>query len=112
MGTPASGQVVLIPFPFSDLSQAKMRPAVVLAFAGRTDWILCQITSNPYGDVRAIILNDSDFQTGALRVTSYARPGKLFTANNNLIAGEVGNLRPEILQELIDAIVELLKSGK
>jgi len=89
-----------------------MRPAVVLAFAGRTDWILCQITSNPYGDVRAIILNDSDFQTGALRVTSYARPGKLFTANNNLIAGEVGNLRPEILQELIDAIVELLKSGK
>jgi len=57
-------------------------------------------------------LNDSDFQTGALRVTSYARPGKLFTANNNLIAGEVGNLRPEILQELINAIVELLKSGK
>ena len=111
MGTLAKGQVVLVPFPFSDLSQAKMRPAVVLTFAGRTDWILCQITSNPYGDARAIALNDSDFQTGSLRLTSFARPGKLFTANDNLIASEVENLKPKMLQKLIDAIIELLKTG-
>jgi mRNA interferase MazF len=43
--TPAAGTVVLVPFPFSDLSQAKLRPAVVLADVGRGDWILCQITS-------------------------------------------------------------------
>ena len=48
MVTPAAGTVVLVPFPFSDLSQAKLRPAVVLADVGRGDWILCQITSNPY----------------------------------------------------------------
>ncbi|HEY3476243.1 MAG TPA: type II toxin-antitoxin system PemK/MazF family toxin [Anaerolineales bacterium] len=112
MGTPTSGQIVLIPFPFSDLSEAKMRPAVVLAFAGRTDWILCQITSNPYGDERAIVLNDSDFYEGSLRVKSYARPGKLFTASNNIIAGEVGTLKAEIFQKLIDSIVDLLRSGK
>ena len=112
MGTLTKGQVVLIPFPFSDLSEAKMRPAVVLAFAGRSDWILCQITSNPYGDERAIVLNDADFSEGSLRVTSFARPGKLFTASNSLIAGEVGSLKPEILQKLIDSIVELLRSGK
>ena len=35
MVTPATGAVVLIPFPFSDLSQAKLRPAVVLADVGR-----------------------------------------------------------------------------
>jgi len=39
---PAAGGVVLVPFPFSDLSEAKLRPAVVLADAGRGDWILCQ----------------------------------------------------------------------
>jgi mRNA interferase MazF len=39
LGALAIGQVVLIPFPFSDLSQAKMRPAVVLAEAGRDDLI-------------------------------------------------------------------------
>lgn len=50
MVTPTVGEVVLVPFPFSDLSQAKVRPALCLADAGRGDWVLCQITSNPYGD--------------------------------------------------------------
>ena len=35
-----TGSVVLVPFPFSDLSEAKLRPAIVLADAGRNDWIL------------------------------------------------------------------------
>jgi mRNA interferase MazF len=43
----AAGSVTLIPFPFSDLSQSKIRPALVLANAERGDWILCQITSKP-----------------------------------------------------------------
>ena len=42
--------MVLVRFPFSDLSQSKLRPAVVLANAGRGDQILCQITSKRYGD--------------------------------------------------------------
>ncbi len=53
MVTPSAGGIVLVPFPFSDLSQAKLRPAVALADAGRGDWVLCQVTSNPYGDPRA-----------------------------------------------------------
>jgi hypothetical protein len=43
---PSTGSVVLVPFPFSDLSQAKLRPAVVLASGDRNDWVLCQVTSN------------------------------------------------------------------
>jgi mRNA interferase MazF len=42
---PSVGSVVLVPFPVSDLSLSKLRPAVVLADAGRGDWILCQVTS-------------------------------------------------------------------
>jgi mRNA interferase MazF len=76
---PAVGAVVLVPFPFSDLSQMKLRPAVVLANAGCGDWVLCQVTSNPYGDPRAIALAADDFQSGGLRGVSCARPGKLFT---------------------------------
>ena len=81
MGVPAVGAVVLVRFPFSDLSQSKLRPAVVLANAGRGDQILCQVTSKPYGDPGAIELDDTAFASGSLRVTSYARPGKLFTAS-------------------------------
>jgi mRNA interferase MazF len=54
VGAPSKGSVVLVPFPFSDLSQAKYRPAVVLAAAGKGDWVLCQVTSNAYGDEKAI----------------------------------------------------------
>lgn len=73
MVAPAAGAVVLVPFPFSDLSQAKLRPAVVLADAGRGDLILCQVTSNPYGDPRAVPLVEASFARGSLRVRSGRR---------------------------------------
>src|SRR5437870_1395527 len=92
MVAPAAGKVVLIPFPFSDLSQSKLRPAIVLASAGREGWVLCQVTSKAYGDDRSILLNESSFDQGSLRVESYVRPGKLFTAHQSLIISEVGHL--------------------
>lgn len=66
MVTPAAGSVILVRFPFSDLSQSKLRPAVVLVQAGRDDWILCQITSKPYGDARAVQITDADFASGGV----------------------------------------------
>jgi mRNA interferase MazF len=39
MVTPSVGAVILVPFPFSDLSQAKLRPALVFADVGKNDWI-------------------------------------------------------------------------
>ena len=111
MVTPAVGQIILIPFPFSDLSQAKLRPAVVLANAGKDDWILCQITSNPYGDSQAVIINDNDFRTGSLIVISYARPGKLFTANDTLMVATVGKLNANKFNDIIEAVIQILHSG-
>ena len=108
----AAGEVVVVPFPFSDLSQAKLRPAVILADAGRGDWILCQITSNPYGDPRAITLSDKSFREGSLRVTSFARPGKLFTANHNLIVGRAGTLTDAVFAVIIQAVISILGRTK
>jgi len=88
-----------------------MRPAVVLADTGRDDWILCQVTSNPYGDEKAIVVSETDFESGALRVTSYARPGKLFTANASLIVESVGELKKPIVKKMIENVVEILNAG-
>ncbi len=112
MGTPAAGSVVLVSFPFSDLSQAKLRPAVVLTDAGRGDFVLCQVTSNVYADPLAVELQAADFASGSLHRTSYVRPGKLFTANRRLIAHEVGVLRPEALERVVDQVVKLLRRGR
>ncbi len=111
MVTPSAGGIVLVPFPFSDLSQAKLRPAVALAHAGRGDWILCQVTSNPYGDPRAVYLTPPSFGSGSLRADSYARPGKLFTASRELMVAEVATLSSEAREQLIDAIVEILRTS-
>ena len=54
MGPPSVGDVVIIPFPYSDLTQSKRRPALVLAEVGRGDFLLCQITSKQYGDMQAL----------------------------------------------------------
>jgi len=87
-----AGVVVLVRFPFSDLSSSKLRPALVLAAAGGTDWVLCQITSNPYGDPNAQPLDITSFAEGGLSRSSFARPGKLFTANESIVVRRVGAL--------------------
>ena len=109
MVAPSVGEIVLVPFPFSDLSQSKLRPAVCLADAGRGDWVLCQITSNPYGDPIAVSLDSADFSTGGLLIASFARPGKLFTAHTGLIVRSVGVLTEPAFSRLLSAVVELLQ---
>jgi mRNA interferase MazF len=109
MGTLAAGQVVVLPFPFSDLSQKKLRPALLLADAGRGDWIACQITSNPYADPRAITLTDSEFAEGGLQRISYLRPGKLFTCHESLPVNTVGALNTAALQQARTAVIQMIQ---
>ena len=109
MVIPSAGDVIILPFPFSDLTENKVRPAVVLARANQSDWILCQITSNPYGDAQAIVIERTDFEKGMLRLTSYARPSKLFTANEKLFISIVGTRKPEKLHEIRNAIISIFK---
>lgn len=104
-------QVVLLPFPFSDLSNQKLRPALVLADAGRDDWVLCQITSKSYADSRAVELLDSAFVQGGLQLASYARPAKLFTAHASLIRLVAGELNDATHQRVLDAVISLLRNG-
>ncbi|MBF0229127.1 MAG: type II toxin-antitoxin system PemK/MazF family toxin [Desulfamplus sp.] len=103
--------VVLVTFPFSDLSMTKLRPAVVLADSGKDDWVLCQITSKSYGDAKAIILTNENFENGSLKIISYVRPGKLFTANNTIMVTEVGKLKNDITRNIVVSVVNIIKSG-
>lgn len=111
MVTPSVGAVILVPFPFSDLSKAKLRPAVALADVERNDWILCQITSNPYGDSKAITITDNSMAYGSLKLTSHIRPGKLFTSNSSLMVKQVGCLKKEVLKMTIETVIDIFRSG-
>ena len=111
MGPFATRQVILLPFPFSDLSASKLRPALLLAAAGKGDWPLCQITSNPYADPRAVTLAEDDFVEGGLQRISHARAGKLFTAHESLFQRAVGELKAERHAQVVEAVVEMVRAG-
>ena len=104
------GDVVVVPFPFSDLSRAKRRPALVLASMRGGDLILCQITSRAVTDGYAVALDESDFRSGSLRKPSNVRPNRLFTADGGIILYRAGQLAADKTAEVIDALVAILKA--
>jgi mRNA interferase MazF len=109
MGKFVKGDVVVLPFPFSDLSGSKRRPSLVLADLDGDDVILCQITSVARNDHNALSLDMADFESGTLPVSSYIRPSKLFTADRQLILYSPCRLRSEKLREVTDAVIGILE---
>lgn len=101
------GDVAVLPFPFSDLSAVKKRPALVAATLKGDDIILCQITSAERKDYLAIPLANSDFQEGSLNLNSNIRPNKLFTADKSLILYKAGSLKKRKIQEVEAAIIRI-----
>lgn len=104
------GDVVIVPFPFSDLSAAKRRPALVVAALPGDDAILCQITSRNVRDESALALQDADFSRGGLKKPSNIRPNRLFTADRALIVGIAGRIKPDAMRQVTDKIVQILRA--
>lgn len=102
------GDVVVVPFPFSNLSDSKRRPALVLSPLEGDDLILCQITSRQLRDRYAVLLAEGDFASGSLRQLSNVRPNRIFTADRSLVLYRVGALKPTKLEEVVDKLIKIL----
>lgn len=76
---------------------------------GRSDLILCQITSKTINDKYAIVVNDNDFETGGLKQPSNIRPNRIFTADTHIILYRIGNLKNVKVSEVIESIVEIIR---
>ena len=103
------GDVVVIPFPFSDLSQSKRRPALIIAPLEGDDAILCQITSKTIKDTYSISIDDSDFDAGSLKQSGNIRPNRLFTADSHIILYRAGHIKNDKLNQVIEKLVEIIK---
>ncbi len=102
------GDVVVIPFPFSDLSKTKRRPALVVAIADDTAVILCQITSQAVRDRDALELGLGDFESGSLRRRSNIRPNRIFTADKQIILYRAGHVTAGKTASVVEKLVEIL----
>ena len=103
------GDVVVLPFPFSDLSKSKKRPALIVAKLEGDDIILCQITSEARVDNYSIVLTNSDFKKGSLNLTSIIRPNRLFTADKSIVLYKIGSLKELKIKWVEEQIIKIFK---
>lgn len=101
--------VIVLPFPFSDLTDQKKRPALVIQPVAHDDLILCQITSRFKQDGYSIKLDAEDFAEGSLPLQSYVRPNRLFTADENIILYKIGRLKAEKFSQIVEMLVRILR---
>ncbi len=107
------GKVVLVPFPFDDLSAAKVRPAVCLTdpVGPHRHVILAFITSRIPADLMetdiALDTSQPGFVTMGLRVSSTLRLHRLMTVSTSLILRELGELSPDVQAQVADKLRKL-----
>jgi mRNA interferase MazF len=94
------GDIILVPFPFTDLSSAKVRPALVLSAANerKPDIIVCFISSNLEGKNPHAVQVEPKASNG-LKTTSVVRFDKIATLDKRIILGAIGSLSPEWLRK-------------
>jgi mRNA interferase MazF len=109
----ARRDIVLVPFPFTDLTGQKRRPALVVSpdSLDREDLILCAITSQlaPGQTTLDVQLNASDLVEGDLPRSSVIKVGKLFTMHRRLIIGRFGRVTNSKLSEVLAELRRLFR---
>ena len=103
-------EIVLIPFPYSNLSAVKQRPAVIISNknVNKTEnRICCLITSNPSKEGMAI--EDNCFSDGRLPFQSWVKPHRLLTIHKGIIRKKLGAINDNFHDDIIKRINEHLK---
>jgi len=109
------GKIVLVPFPFDDLSSTKLRPAACLtdAVGAHHHVVLAFITSqtprDPVDSDLLLYATDPDFAQTGLRVTSTLRLHRMLTVTTSLIRRELGELSTALQTEVDGKLRRLFK---
>jgi len=99
--------IVLVPFPYTDLTQNKKRPALLLSNVIGDDFLCCLITSKQAND--GILLDDLE---GNLPLQSWVKPHRIFTVDKRIILKKLCSITPELHENIISKIHEYIKLQK
>lgn len=106
-----AGDIVVVNFPFSDLTSFKKRPTLIVKKIAGEDFILYEITANSYEKTEEVCIKQSDFAEGSLRKDSFVRFSKLFTGDYSIIEYKIGKLKEEKLNEILHEISIFFKEN-
>ena len=103
--------IVLVPYPFSDLSQAKYRPAIVMSNDTYNnkfkDFIGIPLTSNPNTRDHTVSVTNKEMVSGSLKVPSVAKVDKIFSLEQKLIVKTYGQLRQDVFDKIRNELIKL-----
>ena len=109
-------EIVLVPFPYSDLSSAKRRPVLIISNDSYnskfSDVVDCVITSNLYTDEFSVILDDADLDAGILPGKSVIKCHKLFTIEQSQILKRFSVVSEKKFEEVRKIINELIQADR
>jgi mRNA interferase MazF len=108
--TPTKGDIVLFPFPYTNLRSQKLRPCLVLSSLIQNDILLCQITSQEIEDDKYCVSVDlNDTYNGSLEISSNIRSNMLFTAEIFLIESFICCLDKKKYEEVLFSLIRFLR---
>lgn len=106
------GKIVLVPFPFTDLTAAKLRPALVI-YEGEEDVVVAFISSKAPSELSAVDVliakGNSGFKESGLKLDSVIKLDKIATVLKDLVVGELGELGEESRLEVNRKLRKMLE---
>lgn len=106
------------PFPHTDQTKAKLRPAVLVARVpgDYDDWLICMISTQLHHEVKGfdeiIQQNDLDFSASGLKTDSLLRLARLAVVESNLLMGSIGSISSERMDKISKKIAKWIYSGE
>ena len=106
------GEIVVVPFPFSDLSSIKQRPVLVLSKNINNekieDIITCGITSNIKDPKYSVLIENKNLIEGEIPKTSRIKVDKLFTISQDIVKKKIGRINKETFEKVKTEFVKLV----
>lgn len=109
------GKIVLVPFPFDDFSETKIRPVLCLSdYIGPNKHILVafitsNVIKNPLSSDLIIKSEDPNFKMTGLHTSSTIQLHRLMTISSSVIKRELGNLPEPIFKVAMERLQLFLK---
>jgi mRNA interferase MazF len=103
--------IVLVPYPFSDMSQKKYRPAIVMSNDTYNrkfkDFIAVPLTTNPNTRDHTVHITSKEMARGSLPVASVAKVDKVFSLEQKIVVKIYGQLRPDVFDKMRTELMKL-----
>ena len=106
------GNIVIVPFPFSDLSGSKQRPVLVLSKSdynkNTDDIITCGITSNLKDSQHSVIIDNNHLVEGKIPIISRIKVDKLFTLEKSIVKKIIGKVNKQTFETVKKEFLNLI----